>query len=115
MYIYNISNQRVNQFSYLLNQYSKSRQYSIVVYIVQDATLQSLFFWKVIYMFRMVPHPLLGAQTTVSTTSGICHTVTATCCYRGRVGNGLSVLCYVVGGVRHLQHLIQDTSRQQQG
>jgi hypothetical protein len=33
-----------------------------------------------------------GAQTTVSTESGICHTVTATCRYRGRVGTGLSVL-----------------------
>ena len=28
----------------------------------------------------------------LSTASGICHTVTATCCYRGRVGTGLSVL-----------------------
>jgi hypothetical protein len=37
-------------------------------------------------------HPSSGAQTTVSTTSGICHIVTATCRYRGRVGTGLSVL-----------------------
>jgi hypothetical protein len=29
---------------------------------------------------------------TVSTASGICHTVTAICRYRGRVGTGLSVL-----------------------
>jgi uncharacterized transporter YbjL len=29
---------------------------------------------------------------TVSTASGICHTVTATCRCRGRVGTGLSVL-----------------------
>jgi hypothetical protein len=28
----------------------------------------------------------------LSTASGICHTVTATCRYRGRVGIGLSVL-----------------------
>jgi hypothetical protein len=28
----------------------------------------------------------------LSTTSGICHTVTAICRYRGRVGAGLSVL-----------------------
>ena len=33
-----------------------------------------------------------GAHTTVSTASGICHTVTAICRYRGRVGSGLSVL-----------------------
>jgi hypothetical protein len=31
-------------------------------------------------------------KTTVTTASGICHTVTATCRYRGRVGTGLSVL-----------------------
>jgi hypothetical protein len=31
-------------------------------------------------------HPSSGAHTTVSTASGICHTITATCCYRGRVG-----------------------------
>ena len=37
-------------------------------------------------------HPSSGAQTTVSTASGICHTVTATCRYRGRVGTGLCVL-----------------------
>jgi hypothetical protein len=30
-------------------------------------------------------------KTTVSTASGICHTVTAICRYRGRVGTGLSV------------------------
>jgi hypothetical protein len=29
---------------------------------------------------------------TVSTASGICHTVTAICRYRGRVGTGLNVL-----------------------
>jgi len=30
-------------------------------------------------------HPSSGAQTTVSTASGICHTVIAICLYRGRV------------------------------
>jgi len=33
-------------------------------------------------------HLSSGAQTTVSTASDICHTVTATCRYRGRVGTG---------------------------
>jgi hypothetical protein len=37
-------------------------------------------------------HPSSGAHTPVSTESGICHTVTAICRYRGRVGTGLSVL-----------------------
>jgi hypothetical protein len=31
-------------------------------------------------------------KTTVTTASGICHTVIAVCRYRGRVGTGLSVL-----------------------
>src|SRR5215475_4871400 len=37
-------------------------------------------------------HPSSGEHTTASTASGICHTVTAICRYRGRVGTGLSVL-----------------------
>jgi hypothetical protein len=37
-------------------------------------------------------HPSSAAHTTVSTASGTCHTVTAICRYRGRVGTGLSVL-----------------------
>jgi hypothetical protein len=50
------------------------------------------FIWKLLYMFRVVHHPSSGAQTTVSTASGICHAVTATCRNPGRVGTGLSVL-----------------------
>ena len=42
--------------------------------------------------FGWYHHPSSGAQTTVSTASGICHTVTATCRFRGRDGTGLSVL-----------------------
>jgi hypothetical protein len=42
--------------------------------------------------FGQYLHPSSEAQTTVSTASGICHTVTATCRYRGIVGTGLSVL-----------------------
>jgi hypothetical protein len=37
-------------------------------------------------------HLSSGAHTPVSIASGICHTVTAICRYRGRVGTGLSVL-----------------------
>jgi len=42
--------------------------------------------------FGWYHHPSSGPQTTVSTASGICHTVIAICRYRGRVGTGLSVL-----------------------
>jgi hypothetical protein len=41
--------------------------------------------------FEWYFHPSSGAHTTVSTASGVCHTVTATCRYRGRVGIGFSV------------------------
>jgi hypothetical protein len=43
-------------------------------------------------MFQVYHHPSSGAQTTVSAASGICHTVTAICRYRGRIETGLSVL-----------------------
>jgi hypothetical protein len=36
--------------------------------------------------FRWYHHPSSGAHTTVSAAPGICHTVTAICRYRGRVG-----------------------------
>jgi hypothetical protein len=54
-------------------------------------------------------------QTTVSTASGICHTVSATCRYRERDGTGLSVLwmAYASTTTHHqerkqlyLQHLV---------
>jgi hypothetical protein len=55
-------------------------------------------------------HPSSGAHTTVSTASGICHTITAFCCYRGRVGTGLSVLwvayrCGILLGAHHILYL----------
>jgi hypothetical protein len=66
----------------------------IHVYIQQDATLHSLFvFGNCSTCFGWYFHPSSGAHTSVSTTSGICRTVTAICRYRGRVGTGLSVLC----------------------
>ena len=52
----------------------------IPTYIQQDATLHSLFRSKnCSTCFGWYYHPSSGAQTTVSTASGICHTVTATC------------------------------------
>jgi hypothetical protein len=61
-------------------------------YIQQDAILHSLFIsGNCSTCFGWYFHLPLGAHTTVSTSSGICHTVTAICRYRGRVGTGLSV------------------------
>jgi hypothetical protein len=68
---------------------------SILVYsyIQQDATLHSLFIsGNCSICFGWYFHPSSGAHTTVATASGICHTVTVICRYRGRVGTGLSVL-----------------------
>jgi hypothetical protein len=66
---------------------------SISIYIQQDATLHSLFIsGNCSTCFGWYFHPSSDAHTTVSTASGICHTVTAICRYRGRVGTSLSVL-----------------------
>jgi hypothetical protein len=66
---------------------------SISIYIQQDATLHSLFIsGNCSTCLGWYFHPSSGAHTTVCTASGICHTVTAICRYRGRDGTGLSVL-----------------------
>jgi len=50
----------------------------IATYIQQDATLHSLFIsGKCSTCFGCYFHPSSEAQTTVSTASGICHTVIA--------------------------------------
>src|SRR5215475_10377191 len=65
----------------------------IYSYIQQDAKLHSLFIsGNCSTCFGWYFHPSSGAHTTVSTASGNCHTVTAICRYRGRVGTRLSVL-----------------------
>jgi hypothetical protein len=65
----------------------------IPIYIQQDAKLHSLFIsGNCSTCFGWYFQPSSDANTTVSTASGICHTVTAICRYRGRDGTGLSVL-----------------------
>ena len=64
---------------------------NILIYIQQEAT-QFILSGNCSTCFGWYLHPSSGAQTTVSTASGICHTVTATCHYRGRVGTSLTVL-----------------------
>jgi hypothetical protein len=60
------------------------RKYTCIpIYIQQDAALHSLFIsGNCSTCFGCYFHPSSGAQTTVSTASGICHTVTATSTYR---------------------------------
>ena len=71
---------------------SVHREY-IPIYIQQDATLHSLFIsGNCSTCFGWYLHPSSVTHTTVSTTSGTCQTVTATCHYRGRVGTALQLL-----------------------
>ena len=72
-----------------------ARMLLTLIYIQQDATLHSLFIsgncstcsgWYL--------HPSSGAHTTVSTASGTCQTVTATCRYCGRVGTAVAISEY---------------------
>ena len=60
---------------------------NIQIYTQQDATLHSLFYLETaLYVSGVYLHPSSGAQTPISIASGVCHTVTATYRYRGRVG-----------------------------
>ena len=59
----------------------------IYEYIQKDATLHSLFIsGNCSTCFGWYLHPSSGVHTTVSTASGTCQALTATCRYRGRVG-----------------------------
>jgi len=63
----------------------ENKKRHILIYIQQDATLHSLFYLETaLHISGGYHHPSSGAQTTVSTASGICHTVTAACRYSGR-------------------------------
>ena len=65
----------------------------IYEYIQQDVNVtQFILSGNCSTCFGWYHHPSSGAQTTVSTASGICHTLIDTCRYRGGVGTGLSVL-----------------------
>jgi hypothetical protein len=75
-------------------------------YIQHDATSHSLFVPEnCSTCFGWYVRPSSGTHTTVSTVSGICHTVTAICRYRGRFGTGLSVL-WVAYGIKTIKNCI---------
>ena len=63
------------------------------IYPTRCNVTQFILSWNCSKCFGWYLHPSSGAQTTVSTASGVGHAVTAICRYRGRVGTGLSVLC----------------------
>jgi len=63
----------------------------ILIHIQQDAMLHNFILSEnCSKCFGWYHHPSLGAQTTVSTASGICHTVTSICRYRENAGTGLT-------------------------
>jgi hypothetical protein len=68
------------------------------------------FIWKLLYMFRVVRPPVIRSSKTVSTASGICHTVTAICRYRGRVGTGLGMLWVVYATGSNSSTIAADSS-----
>jgi hypothetical protein len=58
---------------------------NILIYIQQDATLHSLFYLETaLHVSGVNTTHHQERKTAVSTASGICHTVTATCRYSGR-------------------------------
>ena len=68
--------------TYLLTWQGIVQYIYIYIYIQQDATLYSLFIsGNCSTCFGCYFHPSSGAHTTLSTASGICQTVTATCRY----------------------------------
>jgi len=87
---------------------------NILIYIQQDATLHSLFISEnCSTCFGLYLHPSSGAQTTVPTASVIFHTVTAFCCYGGRVGTGLSGLwvAYATHSTLKLKEAVRNSAR----
>jgi hypothetical protein len=67
------------------NVYGSVHRKYIPKHIQHDATLRNLFIsWNCSTCFGWYLHPSSGAQRTVSTASGICQTVTATCRYSRR-------------------------------
>ena len=65
-----------------LNVLENLERKNILIYIQQDAKLHSLFYLEnCSTCFGWYLHPSSGAQTTLCTAAGICHTVTATCRY----------------------------------
>jgi len=81
----------------------------IPIYIQKDAALHSLFIsGNCSTCFGWYLHPSSGAHTTTSTVSGICHTVTAICRYRGGVGTAVPTALHVSNGTStHHQERIQ--------
>jgi hypothetical protein len=70
----------------------REKKLAVLIYFQQDAKLHRLFYLETALHVSGGTTTHHQERKQLSTASGICHTVTATCRYRGRVGTGLSVL-----------------------
>jgi hypothetical protein len=77
------------QHSTLFNVHGFLHPKNIPIYIQQDATLHNLFYLETALHVSGGTSTHHQERKQLSTASGICHTVTATCLYRGRVGTAL--------------------------
>ena len=69
------------------------QQTVLFLYFLKVATLHSSFISeKLLYMFRVVPPPIIRSTYNCIWSIWYLLTVTATCLYCGRVGAGLSVV-----------------------
>jgi hypothetical protein len=74
---------------------------NIVIYIQQDATFHSLFFWKLPYMCQVVPPPIIRSANNC--VYGIWY-LSYRYCYLLLLWKSWNWFECAVGGVRHLQH-----------
>jgi hypothetical protein len=44
---------------WVYNVHGSVHRKNILIYVQQDSTLHSLFIWKLLYMFRVVPPPII--------------------------------------------------------
>jgi hypothetical protein len=64
---------------------------AVLIYFQQDATIHSLFYLETALHVSGVTTTHHQERKQLSIASGICHTVTATCRYRGRVGTAFQL------------------------
>jgi hypothetical protein len=67
--------------SKVFNIHGSVHRNNILIYIQQDVMLHSLFYLETATCFGWYLHLSTATQTIVSTESGICQAVTATCRY----------------------------------
>ena len=80
----NQNNNNINNSVNKFNVHGSGHSNNILIYIQQDATLHSLFYPKTALHVSAGTITHHQERKQLSTASGICQTVTATCRYSGR-------------------------------